>query len=262
MYEDVFQELGIAKNEGKIYETFLREGQSLVGKIAEKSGIHRRNVYDSLSRLVEKGLVFEILEGRENMYQAVAPGKLMDVVQEKEMKLARVLPELEKLYASLAPNESISMYRGKEGWKNYLRDILRVGEDTYIIGATGAVNDKEIEPLFEQFQRESKKKGIRFHVLYRGEVKKSPEVLGHLGDRSQYKILPEKYSGLGSMAIFGDHVVIISAVKGVGSLGDNNDTSMTIIVNQNIADTFKLWFRCMWDGIPTTPKKKIFQAKR
>ncbi|MFZ1720574.1 MAG: helix-turn-helix domain-containing protein [Candidatus Moraniibacteriota bacterium] len=259
MYEDVFQELGIAKNEGKIYETLLREGQSLVGKIAEKSGIHRRNVYDSLSRLIEKGLVFEILEGRENMYQAVSPGKLMDVVQEKEMRLAKVLPELEKLYMSFAPNESVSMYRGKEGWKNYLRDILRVGADTYIIGATGAVTDREIAPLFEQFQKESKRKGIKFHLLYRGEVGKAPEILGHLGVRSQYKILPEKYSGLGSVAIFGDHVVIISAVKGVGSLGD--DTSMTIVVNQNIADTFRVWFQCMWDGISDVPKKKILRVK-
>ena len=55
-YQELFQSLGLAKNEAKIYEVLIREGNSPVGKISEKSGIHRRNVYDSLNRLIEKGL--------------------------------------------------------------------------------------------------------------------------------------------------------------------------------------------------------------
>ena len=67
-YTDLFIQLGLAKNEARIYETLLAEGESSVGEIAKKSQVHRRNVYDSLNRLVEKGLVFEIIQSKENRY--------------------------------------------------------------------------------------------------------------------------------------------------------------------------------------------------
>jgi hypothetical protein len=33
MYTEIFQQLGLAKNEAKIYETLLKEGESSVGNI-------------------------------------------------------------------------------------------------------------------------------------------------------------------------------------------------------------------------------------
>lgn len=58
MFTETLQQLGLAKNEARIYQTLLQRGEMAVGEIANKSGVHRRNVYDSLNRLVEKGLVF------------------------------------------------------------------------------------------------------------------------------------------------------------------------------------------------------------
>ena len=54
---DAFEQLGLTKSESKIYLTLLDYGSMLAGKVAEKAGIHRRNVYDALHRLIEKGLV-------------------------------------------------------------------------------------------------------------------------------------------------------------------------------------------------------------
>jgi len=50
----------MSKNEAKIYETILEIGECSVSEIAKKSGIHRRNIYDTLARLSEKGIVFQI----------------------------------------------------------------------------------------------------------------------------------------------------------------------------------------------------------
>ena len=60
MITEVLENLGLSKNEARIYETLLKEGESPVGFLAVKSGVHRRNVYDTLNRLIEKGLAFEI----------------------------------------------------------------------------------------------------------------------------------------------------------------------------------------------------------
>ena len=51
MYTELFQQLGLVKNEARIYEALLKEGESSVGEIAVKSKVHRRNVYDTLNRL-------------------------------------------------------------------------------------------------------------------------------------------------------------------------------------------------------------------
>ena len=98
MYSEIFEQLGLAKNEARIYETLLREGESPVGHISTKSQVHRRNVYDSLNRLMEKGLVFEILQRRENHYQAVDPQKLKELIQEKQQALDKIMPDLQQLY--------------------------------------------------------------------------------------------------------------------------------------------------------------------
>ena len=127
MYQELLENLGLAKNEAKIYETLLIEGESSIGHIADKSLVHRRNVYDSIKRLIEKGLVFEIIETKENRYQAVDPKKLAEVIEEKQTALNSAMPNLEKLFSGKPMTEAVTIYPGLEGWKNYMRDILRIG---------------------------------------------------------------------------------------------------------------------------------------
>src|SRR3989344_6523543 len=134
MIIDALQELGLAKNEARIYETLLREGECGVSTISTKSEVNRRNVYDSINRLIEKGLVFEVRTALENRYHAVEPAKLTELIEEKQRALSTVLPEMGKLYYGTPRKEEVFVYRGIEGWKNYLRDMLRIGEDNYTIG--------------------------------------------------------------------------------------------------------------------------------
>src|SRR5690348_9354508 len=126
-YGEVLENLGLSKNEAKIYEVLLTFGELGVGVISEKSGVHRRNVYDSLNRLMEKGLAIEIVESSENKYQATEPKKLSEGLAEKFEMLDKVMPELEKLQF-LTPSEyRVHTYKGSEGWKQYMRDIIKVG---------------------------------------------------------------------------------------------------------------------------------------
>ena len=82
-YSDVFEELGLTPNEAKIYETLVSGGEMPVSEISIKAKVHRRNVYDALNRLLEKGLVFQIFQKGENLYRAVHPQKLLEVIKEK-----------------------------------------------------------------------------------------------------------------------------------------------------------------------------------
>lgn len=246
MYAAIFQNLGLALNEAKIYETLLKEGESSVGHIAKKSKVHRRNVYDSLNRLIEKGLVFEIIQRNENRYQAVNPDKLMELVKEKEYILQKALPELQKIYKGTPHAEEIYIYRGPEGWKNYMSDMMRLADEAYFIGAKGGWLDQRVRHFFPQLEQRIKQKKIKLFHLFDHEVKKElPGILSKIG--KSYKFLPKGYSTPVAIDIFADRIYIISEMK-LGHLAE--DFSMTVIVNAHVATAFKTWFQFLWDFCP------------
>lgn len=246
MYTELFQHLGLVKNEARIYEALLQEGKSSVGHIAVKSKVHRRNVYDTLNRLIEKGLVFEVAEKNENHYEAVPPDKLMELIQEKERMLQQAMPALNRLYKGTPHKEEVYIYRGPEGWKNYMRDLVKVGEPVYFIAAKGGWLDERVKHFFPEFIKKAGKKKLSFYHLFDHEVKKGfPQIIPVVG--RNYKFLPKGYSTPAAIDIFGDHVNII-APMGLGELSE--EFSVTVIVNPYIADAFRTWFKFMWDFCP------------
>ncbi len=246
MFIELFQNLGLAKNEARVYETLLEHGENSVGRIATISKVNRRNVYDTLNRLVEKGLVFEILGRHENRYQAVDPKKLSEVLEEKQELLRQSMPEIESVYHGTPHNNEVYIYKGIEGWKNYLQDILRIvpdGGTFHCIGSKGAWQSPKLGSAIEYFEKEIKRRGIKYKVLYDHKVKNTKHQ-GFLD--SEYKFLPEKYSTSSSLVIFGDHVGTFDNL-GLGDFGE--ETSFSMIVNQKIADDYRTWFQFMWDSI-------------
>ena len=253
-YQELFQSLGLAKNEAKIYEMLIEEGDSPVSKISEKTGVHRRNVYDSLNRLTEKGLVFEIVESNENKYQAVEPKKLSEILNEKTENLDKAMPGLEQLYMNTPTEYKVQTYRGKEGWKQYMRDIIQVGEPFYSIGAQGAWLDDRVKSFLPGFLGQVKSKKIVMHHLFDYEVLKSDNsIVDHVGKK--YKFLPKAYSTTSGIDIFGDRVNIMHH-QYLGKVGTDSEIIFTVIKNQNLADSYRTWFKFMWDMCPEVPNNR------
>src|SRR3989339_86530 len=87
MYKEILEEIGLSPNEAKIYEALLALGVASAPKIAEQAGVHKRNIYDTLPRLLKKGLIYNIVDAKENRYALVEPNKLNDLIWEKDSKL-------------------------------------------------------------------------------------------------------------------------------------------------------------------------------
>lgn len=253
MYLEILKDLGLATNEAKIFETLLNLGEQGVGAIAKHSSIHRRNVYDSLQRLMQRGLVFEIRHRQENTYQAVNPKKLEEILNERSAALNKIMPGLQALYRGNPHQQEVLIYRGIEGWKNYMRDILRVGEDFYCIGGKGAWMDSRLKHFFPQFAKDCKRQKIKMFHLFDAEVaENNHNIIKYVG--KNYKFLPSGYSAPASIDFFGDHVNIVSNIH-LG--GMDQDFTFTVIINQQISEAFRVWFRFMWDFCPGTSKSKL-----
>lgn len=246
MYENIFTDIGLSPNEAKIYEALLHEGESTISEIALKANIHRRNVYDAISRLIKKGVVFQVFGRGENTYQPVDPQKLLELVEEKRNRLDGIMPRLETLFKKTPQQEAAFIYKGIEGFKNYLRDILSTQEDAYFIGAKGAWFDPRLKDFIEGFLTDAKRRGISYKHLFDHEVKKqAPFVFKSVG--KPYKFLPKQYSTPSMIDIFGDHIV---SFTGAGIAEISEDISIFVIVSKPMAESYKTWFQFMWDHCP------------
>lgn len=246
MYQEIFTDIGLSPNEAKIYEALIAEGESTVSEIAIKANIHRRNVYDAINRLIKKGIVFKVYGKGENIYKPVDPQKLLELVEEKRNRLEGIMPRLEMMFQKTPQPEAAFIYKGVEGFKNYLRDILSVKEDAYFIGAKGAWFDPRLKDFLEGFLIDAKRRGITYRHLFDHEVKKQalfiPETVG-----KPYKFLPKKYSTPSMIDIFGDHVI---SFTGAGIAQISDDISIFVVVSKPMAESYKTWFKFMWDHCP------------
>lgn len=246
MYENTLENIGLSPNEARIYETLLSLGKSSVSQIAVKTNIHRRNIYDTINRLMEKGLVFQIFQKNENIYEAVDPDKLMELIGEKEQKLRKILPDLQKSYKKNPSEEIAFIYKGVEGFKNYMRDLVRVGKTTYFIGAKALWFTPNVPEYFlTNFKKEMARKKVEYYTIFDHVVQeKMPDYIKQVG--GNYKIFPKEYSTPGVCDIFGDYVVTFNSVD-VGNFGEDN--TIFVMRNEKLAENFRIWFKFMWDSL-------------
>jgi sugar-specific transcriptional regulator TrmB len=246
MHEELLREIGLSVNESRIYEALLNTGEASVQQISLRAKVHRRNVYDSLTKLAEKGLASEVFVNGEKNFKATHPRRLMELVGEKQEKLAGILPDMEKRYESAEEKEEAYLYKGIEGFKNYLQDILKANETVYFIGAKAFWLDPRLRHFLPRFDRERKRRGIRFMHIFDYEVKEQkPDILKLVG--RPYKFLPKGYSSQTSVDIFGDYVVTFVGVK-PGVLYE--EPVQFVMKSRRLADGYRKFFQYMWDRLP------------
>jgi predicted transcriptional regulator len=246
MHLETLQDLGLSPNEAKIYEALLTYGGSSVSTISLRAKVHRRNAYDSIHRLMEKGLIYEVFSEGETIYEAVEPSKLMEIIKEKERQLDTILPQLHEAFHEHKAHQRAYIYKGMEGMKNYLREALRTGQDMYEFGAKGGWFDPRMLTFTEWFLAEARKKNMKFHHIFDWEVREklpsAPKAVG-----KPYKFTPPEYSSQSAIEVYGDRVVTFTGLS-LGKLED--DLTIFVIVSPKLAESYRTWWQFMWDALP------------
>lgn len=241
---DVLTTLGISPNEAKIYESLVESGESGISVIAINAKIHRRNAYDAIKRLIDKGLVFEIFSAAENRYNAVDPDKLTELLGERQVALQKILPALKRKFVHREAPQEAYIYRGLEGQKNIFHDMLRVGADSYFVGAKGGWYDPRIETARQAFFKEANKKKIKFIQLFDYEaIRQMPNFPKHFEGNLKYRILPKEFSTNSGIHVFGDYVITYTGLA-IGRISD--DVVFFVLHSKDLAESYCKWFWYMW----------------
>ncbi|MCK5493029.1 MAG: hypothetical protein KAJ14_07960, partial [Candidatus Omnitrophica bacterium] len=164
MYENELKELGLTDNEVKIYLALLHKGVLNPTKLAEKTGLHRSYIYDTLDRLLEKGIINTILMNNKKHYQAVDPEVLRGQFELKMRHLDSILPQLSSLYKETKEETKVELHKGKRVYRTLIKDLVANLNQNDIVYLIGIDEDalEDIEPIYlKQYFTIIKEKNIK-----------------------------------------------------------------------------------------------------
>ena len=118
--EAILKKIGLSKGEAKIYEALLNAGLSPINVLHEKTGIERRNIYDILNKLIEKGLVTYITENKRKLFQITHPSKIVHFLEEKENELSKTKKEAASFVPSMTKGKASSFAFSRSSEKSFL----------------------------------------------------------------------------------------------------------------------------------------------
>jgi sugar-specific transcriptional regulator TrmB len=241
MKEKILEGAGLSKNESKVYLTLLRLGTASAGMITDESGVHRRNVYDALERLMNRGLVGSITRGKVKYFEVADPNRLLDIlndekesIKKKETNIKSILPELILISNSRKRNEHVNVYKGREGIKTVLEDVLKTGKENLVLGAAVP---KKLLPIIERYHR----KRIILKIPLKMLFNKADEKRGLKLAKNPYtevRFLPHAYDSPITVNIYGNKVGLL--------IWSEENPSGILIENNNVYVGFREFFNLIW----------------
>lgn len=208
------KELGLSDGQIVVYEAVLELGITGLNKIQEKTGIERRNIYDILNKLIEKGFVTYTIEKGKRTYQCTHPNKIKEEIEKKEGSLNELksqVPNFINLFNESKPEIRAEVFRGSEAIKALLNEAIDY--ETYWIGGNSGVYNTPLKYWWETWmkRRVENKKWLYDLVDYGTHLKglEPHKKLIHKKNYYQYKMLPKHMSSPMVILIFGNKVAQI-----------------------------------------------------
>lgn len=121
------EDIGLTQAEIKIYLALLELGTSTAGPILQKTGLQNSVVHMTLHKLIEKGLVSFIKEGKVNHYHPADPKHIIEFINEKKQRFEQILPELLIKQQTAKETTEMTTFRGIRGMKELLFELLDAG---------------------------------------------------------------------------------------------------------------------------------------
>jgi len=237
MEQSTLIKAGLTENESNIYMTLLELGEAIASDIAKKTEISRPHVYDSINRLIEKGLVSYVIKNSKRYFKAANPKELINYLEEEKEKISnkqkdikQILPSLIKIHQEKKSKTSVEVYEGKEGLKTVLMDIVNYSQDFVAFGATHKF--EKVLPVFSKiFVKRRQQKNVKAKIVV---VEGESPIKTSL---NEYRWIPKEYSLPSSTIIYGNKTA---------NLLWSDEPLGIIIKNKEIADSYMSYFKLLW----------------
>ena len=235
MYEAELKELGLTDNEIKIYLVLLEHGVLNPTKLAEKTGLHRSYIYDTLERLLDRGIINTVLIDNKKHYQPVDPKALREIFELKLRQLDTILPQLSGLFQSTKEETRIELHRGKRVYRTLIKDLvanIKKNDVVYLLGVDENILET-VEPIYlKQYFNIIKDKNVKEKIIIARGGKKLDE------EHLEYREIDPKFLDETTVVIYQSKVFIF--IWGT-------PYHLITIESPKVANTYKKQFELMWN---------------
>ena len=243
------EEIGLDKNEVKVYLALLELGLSKTGALVDKSGVQSSRIYKILEQLIEKGLVSHTQIKNIKHFKAQSPSRLFEFIESqkkllfgKEKKLSSIislLKERQNIGEGLGEKEQkIQVFEGVRGIKTALEFVLDVlyKDDLFVVFGAPKIGNEKLHGFFNYFHQRRIKKGIKYKVIYNADAKEFGE------QRKKYKLTKVKYlqkemNTPSVFWLFGDYVALVVF---------SDEPVVLLIKDKQIVESFQTYFDFIW----------------
>ncbi|PIN75845.1 hypothetical protein COV18_01545 [Candidatus Woesearchaeota archaeon CG10_big_fil_rev_8_21_14_0_10_37_12] len=236
MDTQTLEEIGLTHAEIKVYLALLGFGTATAGPILDKTGLHNSVVHTTLNRLIEKGLVSFIKEGKRNHYQAANPKHILTFLDDKKERVQEIIPELLAKQQTAKEKPEVITFRGVRGVKELLYELLEAGGNKqYTLGST---EKAFLLPgtWWESYHKKRAAKGIKAKIIFN-------ESLKYWKAETKYKKAEIRYTKKG----FEPLTEIIIRNDKVGIIIWTEKPMGVLFHNKALADSYEKHFQLIWN---------------
>ncbi len=173
MQESLLWDAGLTKNEVKAYLSLLNIGKASSGQIIKDSKISSGKIYETLSKLVDKGLVEVIIEDNVKKFSATNPQSLLLYMQEREQKVTeqtkrieRIIPKLQSLQKTKTKSESVFLIKGFKGIKPIIYSALNQTVSEIKIMGIRSSKDTKFNIFWQHWHNERVKQKKKAKLIF------------------------------------------------------------------------------------------------
>ena len=229
MNNEILKEIGLQDSEIKVYISLLKLKEATASQITQYTGLHRSNIYDIIEKLKERGLVSFIIKNNVKYFRASSPERILDYLKEKEEKIKLILPELISISKEKEENIKVEIYKGKEGIKTILNDIIKEGKNYFLFGH---LKFEELLPIYvKQFIRQLNEKNISEKAILEKGTKIIPAKKHH------YKYISKEFLFPNATIIYGNKIAIFVWQE---------PYYVILIQNKDLSVSYKIHFNLLW----------------
>lgn len=242
MNELTLQNLGLNRNEAKVYLALLHLSQATAAELVRKVGVHRNIVYDNLEKLIEKGIVTFIIEGNKRKFIAQDPQSVVEYLETKRDQIESnieqaksLLPQISKILEQTPHKQEASIFYGIKGVKKVLSMILDT-KAYWGIGVTNASVTLLGDAYWRNFNLKIKDRNIKEHLLLNSTFKQTVGITKSKHRKS--RTLLHQF----------DQVTEIMLFDAKAAIFVYSTTPLVFLIDdENVFRSFQKQFSLLWD---------------
>ena len=239
MNTKILENMGLTKNEIKVYLALLELGTTTTGPLAKKSELHTSRVYESLNKLIEKGLASFVIKANRKHYSAANPDVILDILEKEKRDIISILPELKAMHKQRPGEEKVTMFEGYKGVKSVYDNIVRTlnkGDEILVFGARGADESFMSNTFFIEYTKRRVEKGIKMKMIFNDDARQTGKYYSKLKN-TEVRYMPKNMKTPAAVDIYSNNV---------GTLILKPKPIVFLTTSKEVSDSYRAFFKLFW----------------